>query len=144
MEKLELKHLSPYLPYDLKWYCLDKPSGEFELNYMTGIFSYAGEMQVQVGNYDISLEDDLENDEELFKPILKPKNQILENLISNYDRFEQWGQEWINHVLDFQDKLDEVNFDACPYDLMQHLLENHYDLYGLIGKGLAVDINELN
>lgn len=77
------------------------------------------------------------------KPILKPKQQILKNLTSNYDRCEQWEQEWIDHILDFQDKLDEANFDACPFDLMQHLLENHFDVFDLIPQAIAININDI-
>ena len=36
------------------------------------------------------------------------------------------------------------NIENYPYNLIQKLLEYHFDIFGLIQSGLAIDINTLN
>ena len=38
---------------------------------------------------------------------------------------------------------DYYNVEQLPYNIMQVVLMNKYDVFGLIENGLAIDINEL-
>ena len=51
--------------------------------------------------------------------------------------------DWIDHFIDFTGKTNEANVSACTSGLMSLLLEDHFDVFGLIDKGLAIDINTL-
>ena len=149
MSKLKLEQIALYLPYDLQWLCLDKESEEYELHYMTGIFSYSGEMQVQVGSYDISLEDDLEDDVELYKPVLRPLNEVEDFIRNLWDKGDKTVQEYCSYeFLECHDLLVEELYNErvenLPYGVLKILLENHFDVFDLIFEGLAIDINEIN
>lgn len=63
-----------------------------------------------------------------YKPILKPLSDLLK-LGSN----ENW---WRIRI--------ETGICSIDYDLMQGLLKEHYDVFKLIDKGLAVNINDVS
>jgi hypothetical protein len=118
--KLELKHLSCYLPYGLKsafihvkQYGLTKPliSDVFASNIMKFID----------GSTDSKI-------------ILRP----IEDL---YNPKTDCGIK-IVHYFNFKTsvKLDCRNF---PYHVMEQLFKNHFDVFGLIDKGLAISYNDL-
>jgi len=114
MEKLELKHLAPYFPYNLK------------LMYNGRIISIdaIGE------NYILIYESFQENTRfQYIKPILRP----IEDL---YRPETDCGIKII-HYFNFKTnvKLDCRNF---PYHVMEQLLKNHFDVFGLIDKDLAI------
>tara|TARA_R110000796_G_scaffold249652_1_gene377696 strand:- start:8273 stop:8644 length:372 start_codon:yes stop_codon:yes gene_type:complete len=121
---MELTHITPYLPYGLKIFvCLKHYKTQLFLN-VDNIMTIEGVIK---------------------KPILRPLSELtefLENLQENIHT-EQWQDEWIEHFLDFTGKTQEANIDACPYDLIQILFENHFDVFGLIPKGLAINKNTL-
>lgn len=126
MEKLELKHVAPYLPYGLK--------GINEIR----------KVEVNI----IGLQTDLDvihnhgkTPIRFIKPILRPLSYLFELFDSGH--YEQWQEEWINHLFDFETKIHEVNIYAMPYDLMECCFQNHIDVHGLIEKGLAVDFNTI-
>lgn len=66
---------------------------------------------------------EIEHNGEKFVPM-----DILYNEFSQYDCFE----------------FDNINVLNNPYNQIQNLLEWHFDVYGLIEQGLAIDINTLN
>ena len=134
--KVELKHLIPYLPYSLKVIMEGKKT----------IVAWMSTKNIAVirpdgiGEYKkIPWERAHLN----IQPILRPLSDILKEYPLNGD-YEGWQQEWINHIWDFEIKTNEANILACPYDLMQDLLSKHFDVFGLIEKGLAIDINTLD
>ena len=84
-----------------------------------------------------------------FKLILKPFLEIVDDWDSLMDKYSEhhnrstvWD-EWYEHIVSFSDKIDEANILSCPYDLMQILLEEHYDVFTLIEKDLALDMNTI-
>ena len=126
--KLELKHLAPYLPYGLKvkhesnitmLMTCERKQGDF-LAIESVIHGYG-------------------------KPILRPLSDLTKEITHNgenfvpieeyhYLRFEEIsnyksGGIWLNHI-----HFREYNV----------LIELHFDVFGLIEKGLAIDINTLN
>jgi len=166
--KLELKHLAPYLPYRLKYY----PSKESDLfhdlyadhtpysswNYKLALeekdeyalkisnsyltqkepfFSYEdGELFLGQFNSSLGFDvDDVYLSE--VKPILRPLSNLtrkeleLEGFDSHIDylTYENQGVDWTL---------------KAPYIMLEYLFTKHYDVFGLIEKGLAIDINTLN
>ena len=162
MEKLELKHLAPYLPYDL----------EFKSDDKTCILD-----EVIVGMNTVVDWDSNNHVINKIKPILVPMSMIddcdIEYILSvclqnegyrhiDMDSFE-WAliqnldNKWIRgyHV---DDKYFEITISdkgvkvytndiegeaspkniSIPYDVYEHFFMRHFDVFGLIGKGLAI------
>ena len=127
--KLELKHIAPYLPYELT-------------------FLFNGEIYPLDGldvNMDAFNADFGEVPIDFIKPILRPisglnafLNEIRKNTI-----IESWEDDWLDHISDFSFKIQEANILACPYTLIEILFLNHFDVFGLIEKGIAIDINTI-
>jgi hypothetical protein len=125
INKMEREKIIPYLPYNLQlWHIKNKCA-----------------YPLVVGNTSISLRGGLRIDEyesEGCKPILRP--------ISDLD-----GEYLSNSNLDLLDqiKLDDLRdksilFCNLEYHLACHLFKNHFDVFGLIEEGEAIDINTLN
>jgi hypothetical protein len=115
--KLELKHLAPYLPFKVKIMHFDKPKlmngGQGSSNHWIGISA--------------TLYGD-------FKPILRP----LSELFDFRDMFDLRND--IDSVEDF---IRDVIEGRAEYKDMSLLLQLHFDVFNLIPKGLAVDVNTL-
>jgi len=127
MEKLELKHLAPYLPFKLHVLTCTNIESNPVIEEMT--ISY--------------LQDMLENPIGE-KPILRPlsdfgnpclsdgKVPIMELAkIGDRRSFPAW---WDNSAC-----VSDIN--GVNFWVIQKLLEWHFDVFGLIDAGLAVDIN---
>lgn len=71
-----------------------------------------------------------------FKPILNPISDLTRPELENagfryyidYLTYENQGVEWTL---------------KAPYDMIVYLLSQHYDIYGLIEKGLAISIHDV-
>jgi len=147
--KLELKHLAPYLPYGLK--C------QYE-----GIVN-GGEISKKRKEY--KKENEPFVNWSYFRDIDEIKGLKIAPLKSIRVYKKYWvatcgiynkGQKGfysgigikpiLRPLSDIQD--DDINtpeyLQECCYSYVQHLLEQHYDVFGLIPQGLAIDINTLN
>lgn len=149
MKKLELKHLASYLPYELKWYHKRMDSEPTELLTMTTV------QLEDDGNIDIMFDDEwisdmisgiaVEGFDTWVKPLLRPMSdlEIGKNWIDKL-------QEECNHTIDYNNGCfsdaysDEFTIDWLPQICFEWLLKNHFDVFGLIDAGLAIDINTLN
>lgn len=140
---LTLEHLAPYLPYGLRLVARnvfsDNPRRIFSELSATNIMSL------------------VENDT-LYKPILKPISD-LEKII--FDEFEKYNIVFSNRhssivykqeIIDlfsientgFEETLTEFEtLDGFPYECVKYMFENYYDVFGLIQKGLAVSIHDV-
>lgn len=127
---LEVKIYSIYLPYSLKvQYDLNGDGKFFRVGTLTGIRNQFGnELIVGFNRYGYF--------PECCKPILKPMSKLIEDkkLIDELDKIS-FGT--------FSELYDIKNINKIPNILYQILVENHYDVFGLIEKGLAIDINTL-
>ena len=119
--KLELKHLVPYLPYGLK------------VNYTEGmhygtysIIDAIDIMGVRIAGIELWV---------LFqniKPILRPLSDLKEQIQ------HMRSQSTIQHVIDYPYDYDELQYiTKKEFDF---LASNHYDLFGLLHQGLAVPL----
>ena len=133
--KLELKHLAPYLPYGLNYQRINR-FGEIETELLEGK----------------SLNDFYVKD---IKPILRPLSDLTEALKDIYRFASNVEIKQYDYVLyvdyylmdeKFNDNIYRrpFNFDGCPQGIYKQLIEHHFDVFGLIDKGLAIDINTLN
>jgi len=141
--KLELKHLAPYLPYGLK-VNFSRNNGMFKSDNVnlqntamchntTVNETYFLCKDVSYGIFDC-------------KPILRPLSDITEDS----EMFESVNNMICGDIVSFRgDKIvmyiggSWVHADEFPYDIAVMLFEKHYDVFGLIEKGLAININEL-
>ena len=136
--KLELKHLAPYLPYGLK--CKWNQSKPFELK------------GLQHGSDSVNNEMWIWKDKTYFigylyecKPILRPLSDLktIEKEIKSVDSY--W---YVDDYLTEKCTVDKIYplhvIEFIPYAIMQVLLKYHFDVFGLIEKGLAIDINTIN
>ena len=123
---LTIKHLAPYLPYGLKvkWkHCEDdSPVFEFKIRH---------------------LEDVGKSDRYQIKPILRPLSDLT-NTQGNH-----FVVDHISSSREMTDKLIHVietnkfRYTQLKCWQFEKLVENHFDVFGLIEKGLAIDINTL-
>lgn len=119
MEKLTLKYLAPYLPYGLK-------------------ISYVERNEIH--SLDVCNLMAICNKQEHLKPIFRPLSEFVD---INSDSMKE-----LNADISTQIDLNELaikykHHTSCYYSTLQFCFENHIDVFGLIEKGLAIDINTL-
>ena len=133
--KLETKHLAPYLPYNLKCEVLnsgqEKEIGEMIAVYNDGSACFGNIVESEKGF-------------EYIKPILQPLfNDNFDYTIFLMDNFPE--EKWADAYNDIMNGVGfGVKIEQIPYELHEFLFENHFDVFGLIEKGLAIDINTLS
>lgn len=119
--KLELKHLAPYLPYGLK--VKDKRHEKrliYDLDALRSNSDYPVRMTCESEKpYGAMLSETL--------PILRPLSDLYKQI------------EWEDGTYAMTDSIFDVA-DDC-YATTQSYIERHFDVFGLIEKGLAIDIN---
>jgi len=126
MERLELKHLAPYLPYGLMINC-DFKDGDVWACKLEGISVDEAFLE----GADWSYKDNTD-----FKPILRPMSDLTEG---NWCRESGYAGRYIDDVADGNEELQYLSYNLCLF-----LFKNHFDVFGLIPAGLAIDINTLN
>ncbi len=117
MNKLKCKHLAPYLIYDLKLQRVNYKHEKFKT----------------LTAYDLCPDGEIDN----IKPILHP----LSDIAKVFEVMEEDDKKVImncEHIL----KKDFV-FWQEPYFIVQILFKYHFDVFGLIENGLAIDINSI-
>jgi hypothetical protein len=126
--KLELKHLAAYLPYGLK---------------------FDGKRNGWV-NFDGSVKNlcpmDLDGRWEVIKPILRPLLDLTRQNVADMIEYSDFDSVYFNSN---PSDLIFINTEDKTYlsDILKNtefLLKNHFDIYGLIDAGLAIDINTIN
>ncbi len=146
---LTIKHLSAYLPYGLYWHCLDKDSQEWEDIGLSKI-DLAFE-SLEIGGMDIDISELPYPNGLSIKPILRPLSDLQKLIVEEFDKYDGIRDGKANfQIIDlFCEENgcygDVVNIDLTklPYECAIYIFENHYDFFGLIDKGLAIDINTL-
>lgn len=143
--KLELKQISPYLPYELKifWH-------EDSLPVWDGMNIYNIDKVLDLaGKYE---------NEDRWKPILRPLSDLwveipYDNSNSEYSgdttipivRIGYLNKEQLSTLTD-SDKNeieDWIGMGSMYVTQYNTLLKMHFDIFGLIEKGLAININTL-
>ena len=131
--KLELKHIVGYLPYDLEMIFESKGGRKIKLSSISktplGIAFSGGSGGMWLA-------------ESNFKPILRPLSNLTKEIEFNGEKFVPikklgYNENWVGLKSHFE------NAEYLPYKDIQKLYEWHFDVHGLIEKGLAIDINNL-
>ena len=160
---LELKHLAPYLPYELK----------MTANGFIGTLQTICNDSTMNSGYriQVSCSDWWENNNltgKIYKPILRQLSDLTQEIEVNGDKFMPCkklekellleGQlrfgvdpdnEFVgfcidnNCILPIHDGDGEI-LPECSWGMIEKLFEWHFDVFGLIQNGLAIDINTLN
>jgi hypothetical protein len=131
--KLELKHLAHYLPYELKMELLDFPlSKTFGRHFRI--------LRLDCGHdFNHYLSDNK------VRPVLRPLSELDWQIIINelhgnmcdayFDFIDSWHEN---------STIQDTRFEQMPYEIISILFREHFDVFGLIEKGLAIDINTLS
>lgn len=141
MEKLQLKHLAPYLPYKIKiWDSVVKKekvmnTGQGSSNNWVGIKT--------ILNYS-------DRSNFVYIPILKPL-ELTQTLEMYFNGDKGLFKDNFFGLISFQYyyrgylKYGELYWhNRTPYVVVERLLEYGFDVFGLIEKGLAMSILELD
>lgn len=134
--KLEIKHLAHYLPYELKGI-------ETTDNTTISLEEYI-DYSCQVQEVDLT-----RITYEFFKPILRQLSDLTKEIEVNGERFVPMVkiglQDSVHHYSTFIKNQYGYEYDVTKlgYNKVSLLLEWHFDVFGLIDKGLAIDINTI-
>jgi hypothetical protein len=141
--KLEIKHLSCYLPYGLKAKMNIFGDNETEVE----IFG--------INQNEVELKGIRKTITEFFNindisPILRPLSDLTKEIEVNGEKFvpydyffndpdNDWfeGNIWMGYL--FEGNIDKLEIGFIPYYIIQKLAEWHIDFQGLIPAGLAID-----
>jgi hypothetical protein len=130
--KLEFNQIVQYLPYELEVKTI-----VWQRNISEHITSKEMLCTYLIDNMDDYVE---------FLPILRPLSQIKEYFEPIFET-DKDVNEYLSYEVTTPFSIDEIlnyKFEYLPYGTCQVLLKHHFDLFGLIEKGLAVDINRLS
>ncbi|MFC3353723.1 hypothetical protein [Sphingobacterium zeae] len=163
MDKLTLEHLAPYLPYGLK---VETPKGLHTLKGIDTVFDAIGLCYWLDGNKEVSFSIDC-------KPVLRPLSDLIKVIEYDGRKFIPMhrlkdGGTYLNEFRFLEWKgysaIDNEEHETCydpetmsfnqfyrgdsrmctkQYEKMQLLFKWHFDVFGLIEKGLAIDINSI-
>lgn len=130
--KLELKHLSPYLPYGLKIaYGKTPVICEMTTN--------------QCSNDTMTIDMVLEN--EFYQPILIPITDLNEYhpAMIEINKIHTVSYNAGNTFVELENECDSDPYSVewLPNACVEILVKHHIDVFGSINKGLAIDINTL-
>ncbi len=135
MKKLELKHLSPYLPYELEILILNYKSDYVGINraevighYFIGDTLYLTYKGGSTGK-----------SQNEAKPILRPLSDLNKPIIIG-------GKEMVlTEQFEILGEVIHSGYDIkfLKWYIFSYLLSIHFDVFGLIESGLAIDINTL-
>lgn len=133
--KLELKHLASYLPYGLDFKGKRKGWVSFDGSRMTLCpIDFDGRFEIikPILRPLSDLTKEIEHKGEKFVPSEKLK-EIFPN-VSHWQYLTSMAHIWQQYI----NNLTETNIEYC---VIQKLFEWHFDVFGLIEQGLAIDIN---
>ena len=117
-EKEFLEKIAAYLPYDLKMWDVD------DKHQLSVVFGYSTASKEEL------LVETILEDNEYYKPILKPISDLPYTFCKDYDLQREKVKSYI--------KSGRLTLKQYNY-----LIKNHYDVHDLIGQGKAVNINDL-
>ena len=85
------------------------------------------------------------------KPILRPLSDLTKEIEVDGEKFTPYEDDYLSDAMSTYENLDilcEYNGDVSndstiPYTVMSLLFQWHFDVFGLIEKGLAINVNDL-
>lgn len=154
MEKLELKHLAPYFAYGLNFKAKEKGMYWKYPNHMNEGFIFEFDIfdtpkKLSIGRDGFTWLDQLLYDS---NPILRQLSDLTKEIEVNGEKFVPRDTDLLGKYeilviggkFDFFDGMgSNENIFDLPYEAFEKLFEWHFDVFGLIEAGLAIDINTL-
>lgn len=146
--KLEIKYLAPYLPYELKA-IYNEENEENTVVKILGTCILDKERHYQIkfkdGVVGLFIADDI-------KPILRPLSDLVKVIECEGKYFIPYEDSLLADSMDSNNDLkylcvfegDVTKYTTISYLLIKKLIKWHFDVFGLIENGLAIDINTLN
>jgi len=132
MEKLKLKHLAGYLPYGIEGLDL--------LNRKVKVVGLK-HASYFIDNENKEVYGTIPNLKIILRPLSDLKKPItIKEITFNPIEYNAFKHD-IQSIIKFQNGF--IHYKALKYGIIERLLEWHFDIYGLIEKGLAIDINTL-
>lgn len=155
MEKLELKHLAAYLPYGLKVQHTEFLPNKDEIQ--TTLIESISDNCVTFTEYCCDYYFNEIEPECKIKPILRPLSDLTKEIEVNGEKFmpmEKLYKHWVgthtNNQINqkyFSEIMERLSkYDDCKhihYCIVENLFKWHFDIFELIHKNLAIDINTL-
>ncbi|RUP37022.1 MAG: hypothetical protein EKK63_15745 [Acinetobacter sp.] len=143
---LELKHIAPYLPYGLKFLT---SKGQFEYG-KHDIIICRGAYSEDLGlGLEFLHKGDLRYMSEMrpIRPILRPLSDLTKEIGEKFVPIEKCGYCSLEDCTNESGEIEEITsshiLGFMPFNYFDKLLEWHFDVFGLIPNGLAIDINTL-
>jgi len=127
MNKLELKHMVPYLPYQVKIARFHSDFTSFKR--VDGFISIYGNELRDVLAYSN------------LKPILIPLTDIHNNEYINLGTL--FNDLSIGEFADIYEYILNTDVLKLPYELFNWLCSKHFDIFDLISNDLAIDKNKI-
>lgn len=141
---LELNHLAPYLPYELKGqvfeYKIDYTNKRYEE--LTGIENW----QEKNSRWDLTTKSNSRITICSFKPILRPISDLnleIEFKDKKFYPIDELAEIDEVVVLQYSFEFFETSMKYLPHWIVEQLLEWHFDVFKLIEKGLAISIHDV-
>lgn len=141
---LKLEYINPYFPYGLS--CLVTDQGVSKISKLEGLYSDSSCVFHD-------LVESMQGFDEV-KPILRPLSDLTEEIEVNGEKFVPiyWLEDKYYTMPILQDinrfnrllEEDENWIYQISFILITHLFEWHFDVFGLIEKGLAINSNSLS
>ena len=144
MNRLELKHIATYFPYKVrvigvkKKYNIDTIIDKVKIVWNSGVTADYFYMEDYIGILFTEID---------IKLVLRPLSDISNIIEHNCEKFRPFdvlakrAEEYVSEK-DIQKKA--ISELLGNYSQVEKLIEWHFDIYGLIEKGLAIDFNKLN
>lgn len=132
MNKLELKHLAPYLPYGLKF-------KRKSYDYIHTILGISFEDVIfELGKTPIKY----------VTPILRPLSDLTKEIEFNGEKYvpiEKLSSDLKMNVIEYchLEQNPQLIHETARYVVIEKLFEWHFDVYDLIGKNIAIDKNTI-
>lgn len=134
--KLTIEHLAPYLPYKLK--CLYG-----NVVYTLEPWTFNGGYSIDSQRREATMQGVIEKG---LIPLLYPLSYLTKEIEHNGEGFAPMHRipNWFSLPTWWHyGGAVPSDMNAIPYYVIQLLFEWHFDVFGLIDKGLAVDLNTL-
>jgi hypothetical protein len=126
--KLELKHVIPYLSYRL--IVVDETNEPMDVE---GVDLHMNQIIAERIGWNL--------DE--VKPVLRNRSHVEEFNVELFKKFGGGFKSTTHFNQHFMISIKFKSYKELPYGVIDWLLEHHFDIYGLIEAGLAIDINTI-
>jgi len=129
MKKLELKHLAGYLPYGLS--CVENMDDGVKIEFTLEVLNISNVI------------DDIKYSNSIL-PILRQLSDLTKEIEVNGEKFVpviEYDYLRFEEISTFKGGCNAMKFIQARE--LELLYEMHFDIHGLIEKGLAIDINNL-